>query len=128
MATVRMSNSKIIRHHDEGEWQLLVKILVAVLVVLLLLLQFKLWFGDGNLQEVWHLQDAIENQKFDNARLKHRNDALEAEVDDLKKGLDAIEERARKELGMVKKGETFYQIVEQPIFNQNTIKNESRDE
>ncbi|MFV2058326.1 MAG: cell division protein FtsB [Thiohalomonadales bacterium] len=127
MATVRMSNSKILRQHDEGEWQLLLKILVAVLVVLLFLLQFKLWFGHGNLQEVWHLQDAIENQKFDNARLKHRNDALKAEVDDLKKGLAAIEERARKELGMVKKGETFYQIVERPSTMHENTPYESRD-
>jgi cell division protein FtsB len=71
--------------------------LIAVLLVLLLVLQFKLWFGDGGLAE-----------------LRERNAALEAEVTDLRQGLAAIEERARSELGMVVRGETFYQLVEEP--------------
>lgn len=88
------------------------KLSVAVLLVVLVLLQYKLWFGDGNLPEVWHLRAAVEAQKSENKTLRERNQALEAEVQDLKQGLAAIEERARKELGMVKKGETFFQIVE----------------
>ncbi|MCI0505574.1 MAG: cell division protein FtsB [Gammaproteobacteria bacterium] len=88
------------------------KALVAILIVLLLILQYKLWFGDGNMREVWQLQAAIEAQKKENEKLRERNAALEAEVQDLKQGLEAIEERARSELGMIKKGETFYQIIE----------------
>jgi cell division protein FtsB len=89
------------------------KALIAILIALLLLLQYKLWFGDGNLREVWQLQAAIEAQKKENDKLRERNAALEAEVQDLKQGLEAIEERARSELGMIKKGETFYQIIEE---------------
>ena len=88
------------------------KALIAILIVLLLVLQYKLWFGDGNMREVWQLQAAIEEQKLQNKELRERNAALEAEVHDLKQGLEAIEERARSELGMIKKGETFYQIIE----------------
>ena len=88
------------------------KALIAILIVLLLILQYKLWFGDGNMREVWKLQAAIEEQKKENEKLRERNAALEAEVQDLKQGMEAIEERARSELGMIKKGETFYQIIE----------------
>lgn len=88
------------------------KPLLTILIVALLVLQYKLWFGDGNMRELWRLQEAIEAQKKENELLKERNAALQAEVQDLKKGLQAIEERARNELGMIKKGETFYQIIE----------------
>ena len=88
------------------------KVLVAILVVLLLLLQYRLWVGDGSLGEVWRLHQAIEAQQKENERLAERNRALEAEVKDLKQGLEAIEERARSELGMVREDETFYQVVE----------------
>ncbi|WP_455204116.1 cell division protein FtsB [Kaarinaea lacus] len=90
------------------------KIIIAILIVVLLILQYKLWFGDGNMREVWALQQAIEEQKRENDRLRERNAALEAEVQDLKQGLDAIEERARNELGMIKKDETFFQVIEEP--------------
>ena len=90
------------------------KIAIALLIVLLVLLQYKLWFGDGNMVDVWHLQQAIKTQQQENAKLRERNAALEAEVKDLKQGMQAVEERARSELGMIKKGETFFQIVEQP--------------
>jgi len=89
------------------------KQLVVILVILIILLQYRLWFGDGGLVEVWDLHRAVEEQKHENAALVERNKALEAEVKDLKQGLDAIEERARSELGMVKKDETFYQAVEE---------------
>jgi cell division protein FtsB len=89
------------------------KVLIAILILLLLLLQFKLWFGDGNMREVWQLETTIEEQELENKKLRDRNLALEAEVKDLKQGMEAIEERARNELGMIKKDETFYQIVEE---------------
>jgi len=88
------------------------KTIGAVLAILFVLLQSKLWFGDGSIKDGWHLQDAIATQSSENAQLKERNQTLIAEVDDLKQGLEAIEERARSELGMIKKGETFYQVVD----------------
>ena len=88
--------------------------LVWLLVVLFVLLQYKLWVGDGSLAEVWDLFRQVEMQKEENRRLHERNQALEAEVQDLKKGLESIEERAREELGMIKDDETFYQIIEDP--------------
>jgi cell division protein FtsB len=88
--------------------------LVWLLLVLFVLLQYKLWVGDGSLAEVWDMYRQVEMQKEENQRLRERNQALEAEVQDLKQGLESIEERAREELGMVKENETFYQIVEDP--------------
>lgn len=88
--------------------------LIAILLLLLLVLQFKLWFGDGGYLEVRELRRAIAAQQEENASLRERNAALEAEVTDLRQGLAAIEERARSELGMVLRGETFYQLVEEP--------------
>lgn len=88
--------------------------LVRVLIVLLVLLQYKLWVGDGSLAEVWDLYQQVQDQKQENQQLRERNQTLEAEVEDLKQGLGAIEERAREELGMMREDETFYQIIEQP--------------
>ena len=68
--------------------------------------------GDGSLAEVWNLYQQVEAQQEENRQLRERNQALEAEVKDLKQGLEAIEERAREELGMVRDDETFYQIIE----------------
>jgi cell division protein FtsB len=90
------------------------RVVVYVLLAILLLLQYPLWFGGGSVHSLWQLQREIDAQKIENARLKERNEALEAEVSDLKEGLAAIEERARNELGMVKKGETFYQVIDPP--------------
>lgn len=83
-----------------------------VLLIVLVLLQYRLWVGDGSLAEVWQLHRQVENQKAENAQLEERNQALDAEVQDLKQGQAAIEERAREELGMIRKDETFYQIIE----------------
>ena len=91
-----------------------VKIAAYVLLVILVLLQYPLWFGVGGVIAVWRLNREIAAQQKENAQLKDRNQALEAQVNDLKQGLEVIEGRARAELGMVKKGETFYQIIEQP--------------
>src|ERR1043165_7945299 len=88
------------------------KFLAAVLVIVLVLLQYRLWLGDGGMREVHRLRAEIEVQKDQNRELKERNRTLAAEVQDLKKGTVAIEERARTDLGMVGRGETFYQVVE----------------
>ncbi len=88
--------------------------LVRVLIVLLVLLQYKLWAGDGSIADVWDLYQQVQVQKQENQVLRERNQTLEAEVDDLKQGLGAIEERAREELGMMREDETFYQIIETP--------------
>ncbi len=87
------------------------KAIIAALAILFVLLQFKLWFSEGSMKDVWRLEDAIAVQRDENQRLSDRNQALAAEVDDLKQGLEAIEERARNELGMIKKGETFFQVI-----------------
>jgi cell division protein FtsB len=84
-----------------------------ILLILLVLLQFRLWVGDGSLAEVWQLHRQVETQKEENARLEERNQTLDAEVQDLKQGQAAIEERAREELGMIREDETFYQIIEE---------------
>jgi cell division protein FtsB len=90
------------------------KWLALALGALLVLLQFRLWVGDGSVAEVWGLRQQVEAQRSENAILRERNRALEAEVVDLKTGLAAIEERARSELGMIKDGETFFQVVKRP--------------
>jgi cell division protein FtsB len=83
-----------------------------LLLILLLALEIKLWTGDWSMREVWRLRQRVAEQKQENLKLKQRNEALSAEVQDLKSGNEAIEERARSELGLVKPGETFYQVVE----------------
>ncbi len=88
------------------------KFVVVVMVVLLVALQYRLWFGRGNLLEVKHLEEIKREQIEDNQRLSERNQALAAEVLDLKQGMEAIEEKARSEMGMIKNSETFYQIVD----------------
>ena len=80
--------------------------------MLLLLLQYKLWFGDASVSDVMELKQTIKEQQANNEQIKQRNAVLAAEVEDLKTGLEAIEERARSELGMIKKDETFIHIVE----------------
>lgn len=86
--------------------------LVLVLLVLLGMLQYKLWFGAGGHREVAALRAQVQAQEAENLRLEQRNEALAAEVEDLKSGEAAIEERARSELGMVKPGEVFYRVVD----------------
>ena len=78
---------------------------------LLQFFQFKLWIGDGVIPDVMHIQNEVDIAKLEEKKLQERNKALAAEVKDLKKGLDAVEERARNELGMIQQGETFYQII-----------------
>lgn len=85
--------------------------LLLLLLVLLVALQYQLWFS-GGMNDVWELEKALEQQRAENAKLRERNQSLAAEVEDLKTGRDAIEERARSELGMVKQGERLIQVAE----------------
>ncbi len=87
-------------------------LLVLVLAALLAWLQYTMWFGTGGSHEVDDLRAQVERQQVENLQLQQRNEALAAEVDDLKSGGAAVEERARSELGMVKPGETFYRVVD----------------
>ncbi len=82
-----------------------------ILVSLFVLLQYPLWLDKGGWLKVWDLDRQVEAQKQTNQQTKTRNAVLDAEVRDLKQGTEAIEERARSELGMVKRGEVFFQIV-----------------
>ena len=88
------------------------KIIVIVLLFLLIWLQYKIWLQDGGIPEVLQLEDEVVDLQDDVSALKERNASLDAEVKDLKKGLDAIEERARNEMGMIREGETYYQVVD----------------
>ena len=88
------------------------KILAAILGTLILLVQIPLWFGKGGWFRVWELDRQVAATQEKNVSLEKRNAGLAAEVKDLKTGTDAVEERARYELGMVKKDEVFYQVVD----------------
>jgi cell division protein FtsB len=87
------------------------KILAFTLAAFVLLLQYPLWLGKGGWLRVWSLDQQVQEQKEANARLSRRNGALDAEVRDLKQGFEAIEERARYELGLIKQDEIFFQVV-----------------
>lgn len=90
------------------------KILGGILAALILLIQYPLWLGKGGWLRVSAVDGQLAGQQANNAQLEARNTALEAEVRDLKQGLEAIEERARYELGMIKSDEVFFQVVETP--------------
>lgn len=85
--------------------------LLAILLVVLILLQMKMWFGEGGYRDVRRLQERVSQQAVENEALAQRNRELEADVEDLRQGLDAVEERARNELGMIRQSEKFYQVV-----------------
>lgn len=87
------------------------KSLIFTLVILFAFLQYKLWFEKGAVGEVSRLRDAIELQSKQNTEITNHNQGLAAEVKDLKSGQAAVEERARNDLGMIKSGEVFYQII-----------------
>ena len=88
------------------------KILIVVLSLLFIVLQIKLWAGSGSVRDIWRLNETVATQQRENSALNERNNALQAEVQDLKTGYAAVEERARAELGMIKSDETFYQVVQ----------------
>lgn len=90
------------------------KILAGILGALILLIQYPLWVGKGGWMRVWQLDQELERQKAGNTRLEIRNAGLAAEVNDLKTGTDAIEERARHELGFIRSDEIFFQYADDP--------------
>jgi cell division protein FtsB len=85
--------------------------ILVLLCVLLLLSQWSMWASSSGLPGLWSLQASVDAQREANARLKARNRALAAEVLDLKQGLEAVEEIARSEMGLVKRGEVFFQVL-----------------
>jgi cell division protein FtsB len=87
------------------------RVVALALMLLLGALQYPLWMGKGGWAEVWHLQQQVLTKRSENAKLAQRNTALTEEVKDLEDGLDAVEERARAELGMIRRGEVFVQVV-----------------
>ncbi len=93
------------------------KFVTFILFTVLVLLQYRLWIGNGSLTEIRHLKQAKQSILEKNDVSKERNDSLAAEVLDLKQGMDAIEERARSEMGMIGKDETFYQLVDMQYLN-----------
>ncbi len=90
------------------------KFVNLILLILLVLLQIRLWQGNGNLPDVWKLEKIKADQIAENEKLTERNESLAAEVLDLKEGNEAIEERARSEMGMIQSGETFFLMVDKP--------------
>ena len=87
------------------------KWLAAALAVAVLLLQYRVWFSEDGVREVGRLKQAVARQQSENTQLADRNKQLAAEVRDLKTGMEALEERARSDLGMIARNETFYQVV-----------------
>ena len=90
------------------------KILGAIFIVLILAIQYPLWLGKGGWLHVADVDRKLRTQRQTNERLQQRNQVLHAEVADLKRGYDAIEERARCELGLLKNDEVFFQFVDAP--------------
>ncbi|MCG7200019.1 septum formation initiator family protein [Marinobacter pelagius] len=88
------------------------KTLWAIMVVLILLLQVRLWVGEGSFAQVWSLEQSIAEQRAENAELAARNDRLYAEVRNLRTREGALEERARMNLGLIREDETFFLVVE----------------
>ncbi len=87
------------------------RVLLAILLLILILLQLKMWFGEGGFSDVRRLEHRVEEQAEENEALAQRNRELQAEVEDLRQGLGAVEERARSDLGLIKENEEFYQVV-----------------
>jgi len=87
------------------------RVFTVLLLIVFSLLQYRLWFGKNSVPDYLALQDDVTRQQLANEKLKQRNKLLYADTDDLKLGTEAIEERARNELGMIKKNETFFRII-----------------
>jgi len=103
------------------------RVVTLILFILLVLLQFKLWLGEGGFREVARLETRVEDQRQQNEDLLQRNAQLQAEVEDLRERLDAVEERARNELGLIKPDEQFYQVVPPPPGDQQAVKNDGEE-
>lgn len=89
------------------------KILIAVLMLIFIGLQYRLWIGEGSFADITRLGQQVSVQEMENADLEDRNALLMNEVEELQTGMDAIEEHARNELGLIKEGETFFLIIEE---------------
>ena len=87
------------------------RILLPILILILVLLQLKVWLGEGGVRDVRRLEQRVEEQAGENEALAQRNRELQAEVEDLRQGLGAVEERARSELGLIGENEEFYLVV-----------------
>jgi len=87
------------------------KLLSFILLLFVAAMQYPLWFGKASWLKVWQVDQEVIAARAENVQLQNRNNKLEAEVNDLKQGLEAIEERARSDLGMIKEGEILFQIV-----------------
>ncbi|MEW6998355.1 cell division protein FtsB [Colwelliaceae bacterium BS250] len=87
------------------------RIITAILVLFLLLLQYRLWFGKNSVSDYLALKASVVQQEQQNDKLVKRNKVIYADIFDLKNGLQAVEERARNELGMIKDGETFFRVI-----------------
>ncbi len=94
------------------------KVTASVLLAALIGLQYKLWISPEGMAEVWRLEHAVKVQSDENEQLADRNDRLYAEVRDLRDGLEAAEERARQDLGMIREGESFYQVLDAPVVDE----------
>lgn len=88
------------------------RLLKLVFIVALIALQYRLWVGKNSLPDYWHLQSDVQRQAETNTRLQQRNQVLVADIADLRDGQVALEERARNELGLIKRDETFFRLVQ----------------
>jgi cell division protein FtsB len=88
------------------------KILIAIILLLIIHFQYRIWLGNGSIAEIEGYQLRLDDLKKEAEEKRQRNEALYAEVLDLRKGQEAIEERARDELGMIKEDETFFHVLE----------------
>ena len=96
--------------------------LAIILLVVLVGLQIALWFSSTGVRNVQELKQNVDNQRSQNTNLEQKNRTLEAEVSDLKTGLESVEERARSELGMIAEDETFFQLIEEDIPDDTSLK------
>ena len=96
------------------------KILIAVLILIFIGLQYRLWVGGGSFADINRLDQQVNVQEVENTELEERNAILVSEVDELQTGMDAIEEHARNELGLIREGETFFLIIEEETPEQNS--------
>ncbi len=96
------------------------KILLAVLILIFIGLQYRLWVGDGSFADIDRLDQQVSVQEMENAELEDRNAVLLTEVEELQTGMDAIEEHARNELGLIREGETFFLLIEEEQSAENT--------
>lgn len=87
------------------------KIIMITTAALLTFLQYKLWFVEDGLPVIWQMKKATESQEIQNQRLEQRNQILQTAISELKEGQQSVESHARQDLGMIKEGETFYQVV-----------------